>query len=151
MFVNSRWSYRIFANLGSPWNSVEIVYDFLNLNFVVCRRSRNLCEIGDNARQSAGRSQCMLQACPERDKEHWSYYEIFWQTWTEEKVDALVALPRTRPLPRSIRSIGVVHDPNNSPGWRPSAVGRRWRVRKSRRRSGPTSRRISSMKVICLV
>ena len=39
----------------------------------------------------------MLQACPERDKEHWSYYEIFWQTWTEEKVDALVALNTTPP------------------------------------------------------
>ena len=44
-----------------------------------------------NARQSAGRSQCMLQACPGRDKEHWSYYEIFWQTWTEKMVDTLVA------------------------------------------------------------
>ena len=34
-------------------------------------------------------------------------------------------LPRARPLPPSIR---VVHDPNNSPGWRPSAVGRRCRA-----------------------
>ena len=99
MFVNSRWSYRIFANLGSPWNFVEIVYDFLNLNFVVCRQARNLCEIGGNARQSAGRSQCMLQACPERDKEHWSYYEMFWQTWTEKRcVGCLEHDPSPAPL-----------------------------------------------------
>lgn len=39
IFVNSRWSYRIYANLGIPWNSIEIVYDFLKLNSVIFRRT----------------------------------------------------------------------------------------------------------------
>jgi len=147
-------SYRIFANLGIPWNFVEIVYDFLNLSPVVCRRSIHgiSAKLGGNAKQSARRSQRMLQACPERDKEHWSYYEIFWQTWTEKMVDTLVDILANLDG-KNGRYVGCLeYDPSPAPlescmiqrGWRQSAVGRRCRVPRWRKRSGSTSRKTSS-------